>query len=282
MMNKQESQVGLKQIIADKTTLPTDIVDAYVDQLFEEMRKGIVDDSFLKLEGFGLFRVIKSGESQRILFLGSKQPVEESLNILDFNDEVNKLLPEKKVDVTQKDTNPVFEKIEQPLCFDTTEELVIEDVEISDDTTSDNQILYYPKTKNKSKFLKIFVAIAIVVISLIVLLYSRSKNDTEGVAYSINFVELENLDPSNFSYIIIPESDVSLEYISNTYYGCIDYWPYIYIANEDFVDSHLVIQAGSIIKIPKVMIDVIDYQNGNALMSAKKMGEKIKREKKIN
>lgn len=317
-MNTQTNQRELKEIIAQKTELPFDIVDAFVDQLFLKIRNAILDESYLKLEGLGLFRVLKSGDSYRILFIGSKQSDIQTPNIAEFdkkidhpNEKEDTILDSHKHDINKDidiidtseanteedevivddsksanftDKKLFFEEIPQPLIF---EEAILENEQNGPDFSGNNisdvnDLIYIPSKKKKFKTKTLAITIiflAIVAIAIIVFGIQKKK---ENFIYKSNFVELENSDPTNFSFIIIPESDVSLEYVSKIYYGSVDFWPYIYNANLDFVNDHLLVQSGSIIKIPKIMIDIIDYQNGSAILEAKNLGEQIRKEKKIN
>lgn len=285
-MNKETSLVELKELIAKKTTLPEHVIKVFLDQLFLEIENSIVTDSYLKLEGLGLFRVIKSGDSRRILFLGSKTPVTENLKITEFKTKLSELLPEEvdKNSVAGNPTDSSNDQEHQSVVFSEIDDLIAS--ADNNDAKLDNKLASLPEKRRKSNLVttSIIIIAILVIIAMIVLLINKSSIfDNKNVySYTTNFIELENSDKNNYSYIVIPESDVSLQYISKTYYGVDDLWPYIYQANEDFVTNKLTIQSGAIIKIPKIMVDITEYHNGKVISDAKLLGNKIRQQKNIN
>lgn len=267
-MSKHISQVELGKTIAQQTTLPQNIVDAFVSQFFKEIEKEIVNDSFIKVEGLGLFRIIKSGDTKRILFLGSKKTVEESLDIAQLNR-----------DLFDGEAQPMAEE-----SFFSPPEITSSNFEQKEEIAHRNQSVTnrpeHLEVRRKSNLVKTciisFIVLAVLAATYLIIDFS---NNEEKENPAVNFIELENTDSLNYSYIVIPESDVSLQFIAETYYGDEVFWPYIYMANEDLIRNILVIQAGSIIRIPTFTVDLAELQNGKAALSAKRLGDEIQKKK---
>lgn len=269
-MSKHISQVELGKTIAQQTTLPQNIVDAFISQLFKEIEKEIIDDSFIKVEGLGLFRIIKSGDTKRVLFLGSKKSVEKSLDIAKFKNDLS-----DGEETSLPVTNEPFFSPPEITNFD-----AVEREEVVQQNRYFGHQTEHSKLHRKSNLVRtcIIAALVLIVLAAIYLIVDFSNNEEEE-APSVNFIELENTDTLNYSYIVIPESDVSLQLIAETYYGDEVFWPYIYMANEDLIRNILVIQAGSIIRIPTFMVDLAELKNGKAAIIAKKLGNEIQKKR---
>lgn len=59
------------------------------------------------------------------------------------------------------------------------------------------------------------------------------------------------------------------------YYGNELFWPYIYKANENIVDHNYSIPAKSIIKIPKLTVDLVSFNNGELNKRAEALSKQI-------
>lgn len=293
-MSKQMDQSELSQIIAQQTRLDQHIVDAFISQLFNEIEKSLVVDSHIKVDGLGLFRVIKSGNSHRILYLGSNAPIDKTVDLSHLN---NDPITEKNIEsLPEEGSHPFF--VDKDILDHNNTEVINGEKDInSEDHISESDAIVIrnfhnsgssssrisPPTVNtrKSNLIKTciitLIVLAILGIGYIILSGSTIK-PKEKLSQNITFKELDNIDTLNYSRIIIPESDVSLKYIAKIYYGNDIYWPYIYNANKNIVNNLLVIQAGSITKVPKISVDLVNLYNGKEASIVKTLGDEIYKE----
>lgn len=68
-MSEDKKTSDLINKIVAQTNLPSNIVEAFVKQLFVEMEKELILSSHLKVDGLGVFRLMKSGTLRKVLFL---------------------------------------------------------------------------------------------------------------------------------------------------------------------------------------------------------------------
>lgn len=295
-MSKQTDQSELSRIIAQQTRLDQHVVDVFIGQLFNEIEKSLVVDSHIKIDGLGLFRVIKSGNSHRILYLGSNTPISKTIDLSHLN---NELKNEETIDniIEEEKIVPSFLKDEQVSICDKTETANTEDEKISETEINDSDAIVirnfhnYERNQNKpqeslvnprkSNLVKTCI-ITLVILTILgigyIILSGSAIKPKDKLSQNITFRELDNTDTINYSYIVIPESDVSLQYISKIYYGNDIYWPYIYNANKNIINNLLVIQAGSITKIPKISVDLVNLHKGKEASIAKTLGDEIYKE----
>ena len=294
-MSKQTDQSELSQIIAQQTRLDLHIVDAFISQLFNEIEKSLVVDSHIKIDGLGLFRVIKSGNAHRILYLGSNAPINKIIDLSHINNDET-LINEKTINSYLEDKTQSSLIDEKDVKLEK-EEIVEEKDAISKDGISESDAIvirnFHSSEKNsfpaqnpvinsrKSNLVKTCI-IALIILALLGIGYiilSGSTIKTKDISSKhIIFKELDNQDTLTYSRIVIPESDVSLQYIAKIYYGDGIYWPYIYNANRNIVNNLFIIQAGSITKVPKVSIDLVNLYTGKEASRAKILADKIYRE----
>lgn len=361
-MNKHIDQSQLSKIVADKDGLDQNVVESFIQQLFLSIESELSTNTSVKIEELGTFKIIKSGSSNRILFLGKTlkiDPVTENI------DSVKSITPENLQTETESSTNnPPQEEVKSEINSDvlppienlesqennTTAESKIEIAEIKtvenedislteekefvsepvnqesdeiDLTTSSkiapisgvadhtpatdsqtekdsgvldvktferSQTKRTKQTKGKSstsKTLFVIIAVLVVIIIMIVAYLVLSKpqsnqeqktqtvaNDstktenkrTESKENSTNkseFIELVNNNKTEYSSIIIPKNVVSVKYLAKVYYGNEDLWPSIYTVNKNIVDKNFLIQANSIIRIPRLSGDNLQLNDGN-------------------
>lgn len=294
-MSKQTDQSELSQIIAQQTRLDLHIVDAFISQLFNEIEKSLVVDSHIKIDGLGLFRVIKSGNAHRILYLGSNAPINKIIDLSHINNDET-LINEKTINsyLEHKTQSSLIDEKDVKL---EKEEIVEEKNAISKDGISESDAIvirnFHSSEKNsspvqnpvinsrKSNLVKTCI-IALIILALLgigyIILSGSTIKAKDISSKHIIFKELDNQDTLTYSRIVIPESDVSLQYIAKIYYGDGIYWPYIYNANRNIVNNLFIIQAGSITKVPKVSIDLVNLYTGKEASRAKILADKIYRE----
>lgn len=281
-MNKQTDQLELIQIVAKQTLLDESIVEAFIGQLFTEIEKSIIVDSHIKVDGFGLFRVIKSGDTHRILYLGSNTPIDKSVDLSHINiqslsdcnniesvDSEKKIFEQNKFSENNEMDNSTIKTENQTSQDDDEADAIVirkflESESKTDTHKNHNHNTTIPTNLRKLNLVRTCI-ITLIVLTLLgigyMILLGSSIKPNEKISGVIIFKELENTDTINYSRIIIPESDVSLQYISEIYYGSDVYWSYIFEANKNIVNSQLIIQAGSITKIPKVTVNLADLDN---------------------
>lgn len=83
------------------------------------------------------------------------------------------------------------------------------------------------------------------------------------------FTPLENPDTSIYLKVVSSDKHVEILTVAKKFYGNEEYWPYILEANE--FSNPLSIEAGAVIKIPK--IDSLNTKS--SLAKAKLLGEKL-------
>lgn len=294
-MSKQTDQSELSQIIALQTRLDQHIVDAFIGQLFNEIEKSLVVDSHIKVDGLGLFRVIKSGNSHRILYLGSNAPIDKTIDLSHLNNESkkeqtiedhpkeNEMQPSLAIEESSDHTKAEMLNVEKELISDNeiseSDAIVIRNFHKSE--KGSNRIQSPVVNPRKSNLVKTCI-ITLIVLAVLgigyIILSGYTIKHKEKLPQSITFKELDNTDTLTYSRIIIPESDVSLQYIAKIYYGDDVYWPYIYNANNNIVNNLLIIQAGSITKIPKISVDLVNLHNGKEASTARVLGDEIYKE----
>lgn len=294
-MSKQTDQSELSQIIALQTRLDQHIVDAFIGQLFNEIEKSLVVDSHIKVDGLGLFRVIKSGNSHRILYLGSNAPIDKTIDLSHLNNESkkeqtiedhpkeNEMQSSLAIEESSDHTKAEMLNVEKELVSDNeiseSDAIVIRNFHNSE--RSSNRIQSPVVNPRKSNLVKTCI-ITLIVLAVLgigyIILSGYTIKHKEKLPQSITFKELDNTDTLTYSRIIIPESDVSLQYIAKIYYGDDVYWPYIYNANNNIVNNLLIIQAGSITKIPKISVDLVNLHNGKEASTARILGDEIYKE----
>lgn len=287
-MNKQTDQLELNRIIAQQTLLDESVVEAFISQLFIEIEKSIIVDSHIKVDGLGIFRIIKSGDSHRILYLGSNTPIDNSIDLSHISRETeNRYSDTRGADTELEATSSVEENIvteekevETNKASDPQDEadaIVIRNFLDSERNTNRNRVVT-PTNHRKSNLVKTCI-ITLIILAVLgigyIILSGSSIKPKEKVLSNITFKEMDNTDTVNYSRIIIPESDVSLQYIARTYYGNDIYWPYIFEANKNIVNNQFIIQAGSITKIPRIAVDLVDLHNGNEASIAQALGDEI-------
>lgn len=294
-MSKQTDQSELSQIIALQTRLDQHIVDAFIGQLFNEIEKSLVVDSHIKVDGLGLFRVIKSGNSHRILYLGSNAPIDKTIDLSHLNNESkkeqtiedhpkeNEMQSSLAIEESSDHTKAEMLNVEKELVSDNeiseSDAIVIRNFHKSE--KGSNRIQSPVVNPRKSNLVKTCI-ITLIVLAVLgigyIILSGYTIKHKEKLPQSITFKELDNTDTLTYSHIIIPESDVSLQYIAKIYYGDDVYWPYIYNANNNIVNNLLIIQAGSITKIPKISVDLVNLHNGKEASTARVLGDEIYKE----
>lgn len=283
-MSTKTDQLGLNQKIVQDIKMSQQIVDAFMVQLFTEIEKNLVVDSHIKVDGLGLFRVIKSGISHRILYLGNNKPTNITIDLSHLRNEVKaenkESLDEQISEVSPSeeiilDNNEPIINIRQDIISEA-DAVVIQNFHNSENKS--RKITAPVVNRRKSNLIKTCIITLIILVILGIsyfMLLGSSVKPEDKFEQNITFKELENIDTLNFSYIIIPESDVSLQYIAKLYYGNDVYWPYIYEANKNIINNVLIIQAGSITKIPKITVDLANLHNGKETSVAKSLGDNI-------
>lgn len=283
-MSKKTNLSDLIKVISAQTRQDPELVGAFVSKLFREVEKRLITSSAVKVDGIGLFRVIKTGEGHRILFLANfnnyeKEPFilrdfkdNQSIDVLDREDVVTEALPNNYEEGEQTsdsfieiDNNSAGNEIKDHQ-LSSTQQLVNGENIASFDTEGGDHII----TQNENKFKaehqrKINLKIISITTSILILgiavgyFYSRFEMgaysdhlQSQVFRPAVQFQELNNPDTLNYSHIVIPENDVRIEEVAERYYGTDKFWPYIYKANESFVSELMDIQAGTIIRVPKI------------------------------
>lgn len=295
-MSRHIDQLDLGKIVAQCTGQANDVVDAFMDQLFKEVEKGLVTDSSLKVEGLGFFRIIKSGSSNKILFMGDRitpKTIEQRLPI----DKPSEYFEEQESDSMQECDHKAYSPSElQDIEASTENGLEATSGKKKSDaehkTTTASAIDNRPRgqfyaernsvlTKNNRKLNLIkttvigFVVLIISAILYLLLVNSAKAQNKINFNVENSFIELSNPDSLLYNYVIQSQADVSVQHIAKCYYGNEVFWPYIYYENQSNVDEMYTILAGTSIKIPRITVNLADVYNGKVLSTAKDMAQKI-------
>lgn len=325
-MNKEIDRSELVRIVAEEIKVNPDTVDIFVDQLFKEVEKKMIDQSLVRLENLGIFRIIKSGKANRILFLGTTQKgeIKRKTNTSE-NKSVHKDTPETKNEETVPPVNSIEERPLHILESDDNknaiaeEEIIVKPVvnkRIREERVPDENISsvkdevrkvenrvdnrqrnvaapYTPPSSVNNRgyrannryeiqnsrnvnsiFRKYKVwfgigAALVIVVALLAMFVMPEKKKTaiantevQQVGIDYRFKELKNTDTQNISCIVVTEYNISLQQLSILYYGNEKFWPYLYKANENIVVDNYTIPSQSIIKIPKITVDLVELNTG--------------------
>lgn len=286
-MSKQTDQNKLSEIVVDRTRCSRVSADAFIQQLFTEIEKELISNSFIKLEGLGLFRVIKSGDKKRVLYLGSNDRISEEIDLSavyaesDNNANLSDKSSSENISFDSEDYNdkPASE------LFETFEDKYPQDANIPLPPGS-----YIPKEKGvpqqdytyianrKMNLIKTcIIALAILLLFSIgyIAISGASDKPDEKVLRETGFRELVNPDTLAFNKVIVPQVDVSIQYISRMYYGDDAYWPYIFMANKDAVNKMMVVRGGTKIRIPRISVDLAGLHDGTVQNSVKSLAKDI-------
>lgn len=335
-MNKVIDQSELSRIIAGQTGTDHRIVEAFIREMFKDIETALAAGSIVEIEGLGAFRIINSGSSKRILFLGKSGRVgAESKTILTEGIDVNKKVSNKikeqagvEKSLRYAETNQKnyydeeilnTEKTDAKSEFGTIQQEKYGNEKMQSEKEPDilirNSDLYgnhsgydsffrsggrvLSKIKhffarirgnrvkiNKTVLIAVLLVLA-VVSGLVCLAYymnidSSDKQSREKYELTTSkkgsFREIDNNDNQHLSHVIVLNSDMSLKYLAEIFYGKELFWPYIYKANRNIVNKSLMIQANSIVKIPKITVDLVGYTRGDMDADAKNLGNEIMRE----
>lgn len=291
-MNNETDKAKLSEVIAKETRLSQDIANAFLDELFSEIKNDLIEESVCKVEGLGLFRVIISGESKRILYLGSKERIDRELDLSEAeiprpaysleategeidgsNDTPDSDFDPNRLD-SEYQESPLFVEIENH-----TESIALNEANKFIANNKQNpKAKYQYIDSRKMNLLKTCIAtlaILLVVSIAYIVLSSNSSKPNERNHSEMGFSEIENKDTLAFHRVIIPQVDVSMQYISRIYYGDEIYWPYIYMANKDAANKKLVVRGGTSIRIPRVVVDLASVYDGSVETDAKSLAKDI-------
>jgi len=340
-MNKNIDQVELSRVIARQTGIDEKIVVAFIQEMFRNIEKTLVTRSTVEIEGLGVFRIIKSGASNRILFLGKSGVIKtESRSNIQTEQRGNKKQESIRASgeqvETDKSAQTIYNRQDNNLAGKSESVYGRQDVrsgynETREKISSDNNIsvrgrdtdifvrnidsepnvqdetgylpantdlplkikLFLSRLKGKIKRTNKTILIAgLMVLAIILgiagLIYfvkftsSDKRGGTETVVTQINqsgsFREIVNNDEQHYSCVIVAQSDLSLKYLAEVFYGKELFWPYIYVANRNIVNSKLTIEVNSIIRIPKITVDLVGYTRGDMDADAVSLGNEIMKE----
>lgn len=310
MSKNTQTTKELIDFVANETHCDRSLSKIFINELFSIIGHELINKSSVKVEGFASFRVLRSGESKRILYIPSKDSVlnqsyinvkktiSEGTNVdktksdsidgnglENSNPELETKLPEKIQDNVNEPVNSeihgsstVYENLNNDLEVDNTYDLSqTQTIILPIDTpnTEQTQTSKFDESKphqNRTKWVRIFAAVIVIILSIsIIYLLALKTEDKDKIA----FKEVQNTDSLTYYKIIIPQADVTFQQISEHYYGDEAYWPYLFMANKDTSTKDFVIRGGSVIRIPRVNVDLSDLQNGEAKKSAENLARDI-------
>lgn len=339
-MNREINRSELAKFIAEKEGIEQEIVDAFVNQLFIDVEKKMVDQSLVRLDNLGIFRIIKSGNINRILFLGTSRKDEIKPHVTTNPDQnvsaskentprnsgrIDTISPIRTSESKTESTNDNT-PVEAPLAKKEIEDKVVsvkdtslkDKVKAQETTTNvssvpktqigsqesytsrtpvynrsrlnervDKQSLSAKKislTKKYKTVLRVAVALVIVAVLLAMFVKPQKKDTVEADSgmqknnTEFNFSELKNPDSKNLSCVIVAQNSISVQELSAIYYGDEKFWPYIYKVNENIVVDNYIIPSQSIIKIPRITVDLVELNAGRLDEKLRSLADDITRD----
>lgn len=288
-MSKLTDQNKLSEIVVDQTRTNRVVADAFIGQLFSEIEKELISNSFIKLEGLGLFRVIKSGDKKRVLYLGSNSRINEEIDLSgvysESNTDYNTNLPEDYTSenisfnsdhCNDKSANELFESFEDRYPQDTDVPLPL-GAYASTEKAAPQQDYVYVANRKMNLIKTCVIALAILLLASIgyIAISGASDKPDEKELRETGFQELVNTDTLAFNKVVVPQVDVSVQYISRMYYGDDVYWPYIFMANKDAVNKMMVVRGGTKIRIPRISVDLAGLHDGTVQNSVQSLAKDI-------
>lgn len=310
-MNREIDRPELRRLVAEKTGIDSQIVDIFIKQMFAEVESQMNDQSLVRLDNLGLFRIIKSGTTRRILFLGASKkegPVLTTvtsrtknnlpkINIIENRTSAVSAVSLPSSQLTNTSDKTVVSK-QQPVASDkddtpvnrnasAKEELLVETEKNTEKNTNDLAADTYRKPvyrhsrrddmprqeenfrKNiplKYKAIMIAALILVVAVALFTFFMRPQNGYTSQTDIpadtNLKFAETENDDTKNISCAIIIDRDMSLRQLALMYYGDERFWPYLFKANENIITDGYTIPSQSIVKIPRVTVDLAELNTG--------------------
>ncbi|SHF17726.1 hypothetical protein [Dysgonomonas macrotermitis] len=279
-MNKQTVHTKLSEAVSGETRSELSVADAFIKELFNEVEKELIANSFIKIEGLGLLRVIKSGENKRILYLGSNTRLEGEIDLTVVNkhthttEAIGDNISFDSDSYNDKGADELFESFEERYPQHNQSKNLPQgeprkNVQNSEYTYIANRKMNLIKT--------CIIALAILLLASVgyILISGASSKPDEKSLRDIGFRDIENTDTLAFNKMVVPQVDVSLQYIARIYYGDEIYWPYVFIANKDAANKNLVVRGGTVIRIPRISVDLADLHDGKLKTSLKSLATDI-------
>lgn len=135
---------------------------------------------------------------------------------------------------------------------------------------------------NKLLIYKIIIGIAAILILALAFFAFFVTPEKEPVSpagaslYSdFKFEEVANDDIKNISRVIVVDKDVSLRQLAIMYYGDEKFWPYLFKINENIISDGYMIPAQSIVKIPRITVDLVELNTGQLNDKLNSLAEEI-------
>jgi len=301
-MNEKRNLFNLVDIVSAQTQIEPRIVKKFITQLFKEIEKELVNSSYIQIDDLGIFRIIKSLSSEKILFLGSfrgdattrsntkERVVVDSTHNTKKTEEYKTSPPFEYYDEESYQPSPSGYNYSYDKAIADTPSVFLETEPYQDDSKNEEQdysnnspsddesvITYSEWEDNKKKLsnkAKTFGLSIVTIVALIIILYFLYPNDNESKIV-LPYVEVLNIDTEKYLRVIRTESSTDFVTLSRFNYGYEVFWPYIYAANENDSVIPLEIKAGTIIKIPKMSPELVDFENDACVDSVKRLNLEI-------
>jgi len=311
-MNEKVNLSNLIETISFKTQQDPEVVKNFVVQLFKEIEKELIASSFVNIEGLGIFRIIKSLPSDRILYLSgfkydkiAKTKTENDEGTDDAHLHVDNQNPENIVPDKEEinDSNTWSEISNSHSQYNDNEYEELQGLgakeltgfnnyptnQNTDDDLASSFLDEYENHKNeelkrkKSANLRIVILLLVTIAGLALLLFLLYPKQTKDnlsapppvVSGMPNYTMLENNDTINYLCKIIAESELDFASLALEFYGYETFWPYIFKANENEVSNAFEIKTGTVIVIPRLDNELIDRNNKFSVDKANAMINEI-------
>jgi nucleoid-associated protein YgaU len=320
-MNKYINKSELGEMVAKQKGFDAKVVNKFIEQFFASIEEQLVTESSVKVDVLGTFRIIKSGSSNRILFLGqscqekpkrepgiaNKIPPASVVDKIVVSESEKSQVTTNRVETTANEIAKELAKLSIETSPTTSKPILLSKVEnsvenipansarqdiakpiVPDSTEQEREPYRVPaqhthsNSKRKIGYVLLFALTIFVFLIVGWGIYSYIKgykkistsNAQNNTEISIrSFLEMDNTDKQNLSRIILTKEDVSVKDIAKVYYGNELFWPFIYKANTTITDKNLMIQTNSIVRIPKLSVDLVQYSTGMLNQQIKDIGK---------
>lgn len=107
-------------------------------------------------------------------------------------------------------------------------------------------------------------------------IYTSDSGQSSAPASNISqYTLLENTDSINNMAVVIYNSNVSINTISETFYKSPIYWPYIYLANKKVINNPLNIEGDLVLKIPRLSDTLLNLKDTASVNKTKHLADSI-------
>ena len=164
----------LVSIVTEQTRIEKSIVEKFIKQLFIEIETSLLKNTAVKVISIGTFKVIKSGNTNKLLFLPDFKPYPRALPAGDINEKIHQELKpdiqgQDNETIITEDIQEVIEVIHEPEPVFTGETISIQP-EIDSTSFPDIDFISEKKDEERERRKNNLVKISLVAVGVIILI----------------------------------------------------------------------------------------------------------------